>query len=442
MKSTKKIISILCSIIITLSLTACNIGGKNVNSPDYINSIKFKDFTKDISADRIYSTIEKLSAKDDARLTGFEGEKEAATYISNEFKEIGLSVEEQEFPVSTFKCDFVEVKLDSPTSKVIGSRHLFYSKETPKGGISAEVVNGYKGKKGDLEKANVDGKLVLIQCGEERLKYQVERAANLGALGVIFFDLESEDIFIGTLVKASKIPSVSISKADAKSLISTINTGKKVKATIKVDSVNKDSTSKNIIATLKSKKKNAKTIIVGAHYDGVNTPAANDNASGISTILETARILSKKKLDCNIKFIAFGAEEIGLVGSYHYVQSLGGEDLVNTIAMINADMVGIGDTFSVYTAYDFKRSLTADLASSCMNYFKYPYFRQQSDRSDHVPFEAVGIPSVFLFCGPSDNYHTDDDTADKINKQNLTNACNVVTSLCYEISKNQKMFSE
>ncbi|HBA05148.1 MAG TPA: DUF4910 domain-containing protein, partial [Clostridium sp.] len=334
MKGTKKIICICCSLIVITSLVGCNGVKDKSSSLSDITSIKFKDFSKDISEDRIYSTIEKLSAKDDARITGFDGEKDAASYISKEFKDMGLSVDEQEFPVTAFKCNDVEVKIDIPESKVVESKALTFSKETPKEGLTSEVVNGYMGTQTDLEKAKVKDKLVIIQRGGDTFKNKTERATAMGAVGVIFFDPNSEEPLSATLVEPTKIPAVTISKADAEYLNSTIITSKKgLKATLKVDSQCIDSKSKNIIATLKSKKKDAKTLIVGAHYDGVDTPAANDNASGISTVMESARILSKKNLDCNIKFIAFGAEEIGLEGSNYYVQSLNSDDLQNTIAM-------------------------------------------------------------------------------------------------------------
>ncbi len=423
MKGIKKIICICCSLIVITSLVGCNGVKDKSSSLSDITSIKFKDFSKDISEDRIYSTIEKLSAKDDARITGFDGEKDAASYISKEFKDMGLSVDEQEFPVTAFKCNDVEVKIDIPESKVVESKALTFSKETPKEGLTSEVVNGYMGTQADLEKAKVEDKLVIIQRGGDTFKNKTERATAMGAVGVIFFDPNSEEPLSATLVEPTKIPAVTISKADAEYLNSTIITSKKgLKATLKVDSQCIDSKSKNIIATLKSKKKDAKTLIVGAHYDGVDTPAANDNASGISTVMESARILSKKNLDCNIKFIAFGAEEIGLVGSNYYVQSLNSDDLQNTIAMINADMVGIGDNLCVYTMDSSKDSLTADLAVSCMNNFQYDNRRDESNRSDHVAFEAAGIPVAYF--------------------EYLSNTCNVITSLCNEIGNNPERFSK
>ena len=60
----------------------------------------------------------------------------------------------------------------------------------------------------------------------------------------------------------------------------------------------------------------------------------------------------------------------------------------------------------------------------------------------HVAFESAGIPVVYFEYGPYDDYHTDNDTADKINKENLSNTCNVITSLCNEISKNPERFTK
>jgi len=110
--------------------------------------------------------------------------------------------------------------------------------------------------------------------------------------------------------------------------------------------------------------------------------------------------------------------------------------------MINADMVGIGDNLCVYTMDDSKDSLTADLAVSCMNNFEYDNRRDESNRSDHVAFETAGIPVAYFEYGPFNDYHIDKDTVDKINKENLSNTCNVITSLCNEIGKNPERFSK
>lgn len=79
-------------------------------------------------------------------------------------------------------------------------------------------------------------------------------------------------------------------------------------------------------------------LVLGAHYDGVKgMPAANDNGSGLSVLLEIARILKALPSDTEIRFVAFDAEEDGLYGSKAYVKQL--TDTQNIIGMLNFDML-------------------------------------------------------------------------------------------------------
>ncbi|MFC1597180.1 M20/M25/M40 family metallo-hydrolase, partial [Planctomycetota bacterium] len=60
--------------------------------------------------------------------------------------------------------------------------------------------------------------------------------------------------------------------------------------------------------------------LVGAHYDSVSNPGADDNASGVAGVMEIARVLSAHTFDSTLVFVAFDGEEMGLYGSYHYVE--------------------------------------------------------------------------------------------------------------------------
>lgn len=64
--------------------------------------------------------------------------------------------------------------------------------------------------------------------------------------------------------------------------------------------------------------------IIGAHYDSVSNPGADDNASGVALVLETARILSQYESGYTIRYIAFDMEEVGLKGSKAYVSATRG----------------------------------------------------------------------------------------------------------------------
>jgi Zn-dependent M28 family amino/carboxypeptidase len=113
----------------------------------------------------------------------------------------------------------------------------------------------------------------------------------------------------------------------------------------------------------------ARTIIIGSHYDSVNCPGADDNASGCAVNLLVARQLIKQKLNHTLTIIFFDAEEIGLVGSNYYAKSMTAKcDL-----MINLDMVG-----------NLHVSSTPDAIFNDL-YRKYPWARNISFRTGDAP---------------------------------------------------------
>src|SRR5690606_41509235 len=84
-------------------------------------------------------------------------------------------------------------------------------------------------------------------------------------------------------------------------------------------------------------------------------------------------------------------------------------------------------------------SFVADLAEEYIRAYGHPYRRTVSDRSDHAPFEAAGIPVAFLNYGPDPNYHTDGDTVDKLSKENLKATGILVTTLTHNIANDKKL---
>jgi Zn-dependent M28 family amino/carboxypeptidase len=152
--------------------------------------------------------------------------------------------------------------------------------------------------------------------------------------------------------------------------------------------------------------------VVGAHLDSVTAgPGINDNGSGTSTILEIAEemaelgIRNRQKL----RFAFWGAEEPGLFGSEHYVESLSDAELGTIYANLNFDMVGSPNY--VRFVYDGDGSDTptagppgsAQIEAIFNNYFAGQGLASDptafDGRSDYGPFIAVGIPAGGLFTG-------------------------------------------
>jgi Peptidase family M28/PDZ domain/PA domain len=187
----------------------------------------------------------------------------------------------------------------------------------------------------------------------------------------------------------------------------------------------------NVMAYLPGKSN--EYIIIGAHYDhlgrgdsnslspsqiGQIHPGADDNASGTAGVLELARLFAplKGQLDRGILFMSFSGEELGLLGSAHWVQEPT-MPLDKCIAMINMDMIGRIRDNKVFvggtgTGSTFQAIL--EQAQKKTN-FKLEYSAGGYAASDHTSFVAKKIPVLFFFSGLHADYHKPSDTADKIN---------------------------
>lgn len=196
----------------------------------------------------------------------------------------------------------------------------------------------------------------------------------------------------------------------------------------------KDTPVKNVVGVLPGAGELAgEYVVVGSHYDhlgrggpGSLTPTskeihngADDNASGTSAMLELAEHYAKQKADNRraILFVAFTAEESGLIGSSHFVNNPP-VPLEKIASMLNLDMVGRvqNDTLSIGgtgTAASFEKMLgKADEASP----LKLKTFGKGGyGPSDHMSFAIKKIPVLFFWSGNHADYHRPTDDADKIN---------------------------
>lgn len=394
-----------------------------------------KDIADEISGENIYDHIKAIASKDDARITGTEGEEAAADYIAEQFESYGLDLRRQEFDIVNWFDGSASLEMTSPEIKVFDVANYQYSCATPEAGIDAAVVDCGLGYPEDFP-ADTAGKIALISRGEFTFAEKVQNAAKAGAVAAIIYNNRPGAVD-GTLGDPSEIPAMEMLQEDGLYIINMLDGGNTVNLSMYSECRIDYGTSQNVIGSLKADRGNESngTIVIGAHMDCVDTPGANDNASGVATMLEIARVLSESKLAYNIEFAAFGAEEIGLVGSYQYIDSLSEEEFNDTIAMINMDMVGVGEAVGVMTVDEAAESFVADLAEVYLDKYGYPHDRSTSSSSDHEGFELSGIPSVFLDYHEDPNYHTDEDSLDKIDKDNLYNIGHLVASMTYDMAK-------
>jgi Zn-dependent M28 family amino/carboxypeptidase len=174
----------------------------------------------------------------------------------------------------------------------------------------------------------------------------------------------------------------------------------------------------NVIAETKTGDPD-KVIVVGAHLDSVGTgPGINDNGSGSAGILEIAEQLERMKLRNKVRFVWFGAEESGLLGSEHYVASLTPEERARIGGMLNFDMIGSPNFVRFVYDGDLSEGDPGPMAVSpearpgsaiiedvFLDYFAAVRLATEptafDGRSDYGPFiaPAGGIPAGGLFTG-------------------------------------------
>ena len=176
----------------------------------------------------------------------------------------------------------------------------------------------------------------------------------------------------------------------------------------------------------------AEPIVLGAHYDhlgidadtGADYEGADDNASGVSVLIEVASKLARAFTPQRpILFVAFTGEEAGLMGSDHFVNNPpGGFETENFFAMVNMDAVGRleGRTlqvFSTESAYEWP-FMAQGIGFTIGVPSEFP--AQTIASSDHVSFLNAGIPAIHLFSGAHLDYHQPSDTSDKLDLRGMS----------------------
>jgi len=170
----------------------------------------------------------------------------------------------------------------------------------------------------------------------------------------------------------------------------------------------------------------AEPVIIGAHYDhlgidaqsGRHFPGADDNASGIATLIEVASHLARAFTPQRpIIFVAFSGEETGLLGSQYFVNNPpAGFEAGDFYAMINLDAVGRLDgrdlqVFATDSAYEWP-FMAQGIGFTIGVNSSFPANTIAS--SDHVSFLNAGIPAIHLFSGVHEDYHQLSDSADSL----------------------------
>lgn len=343
------------------------------------------------------------------RTSGTPGYDASAAYAAQVLRDAGYLVTLQEFQFQTFISlipSVVEQVSPAPAGP-IANNILSYSGS---GDVTAPVsiVNDARGCTAADFAGFPAGNIALISRGACTFAIKASNAYSAGASAVVIYNNTSGAIN-GTLGSgfALNIPVTAVSQAAGQQLAATPG----LMLRVRTSTFSGLATTRNVIA--ESRDGNPDNVVmIGAHLDSVNAgPGINDNGSGTAALLETARMMAKVKPRNKLRFALWGAEESGLLGSVHYVNSLTEAQRQQIALYLNFDMIGSPNhVFFIYDGDDSDAvgagpgpGGSAEIEKVFERFFTergIPFKGTDfSGRSDYGPFINAGIPSGGLFTG-------------------------------------------
>lgn len=413
-----------------------------------------------ISGDATFAHLAELQeiadANDGNRAFGTSGYDASVDYVANALRDKGFDVQTPEFEV---RLPFADEPALTVNGEKVQARPLNFTIGTPPDGVSgplvlARVEDSPGCTPADYDGLPVRGSVVLVDRGTCPFAEKEDAAAQRGALALIVANNEEGDEMGGTLGEQTgvEIPVISITKDSGARLRA--NPGE---TTIKLNAGVRVEQTRNVVAQTKTGDTD-NVVMVGAHLDSVpEGPGINDNGSGVAAVLETALQLGPSPdINYAVRFGFWGAEEVGLMGSKNYVQSLEVDQLRDISLYLNFDMIASPNPG--YFTYDSDLSARPDpnggvasripegsagIERTLVAYLDAAGKPAQDidfdGRSDYDGFALAGVPVGGVFTGaetemtpeqaerwggkadqPFDpNYHKESDNLDNIDRAAL-----------------------
>jgi carboxypeptidase Q len=397
------------------------------------------------------------------RLTGSANYMRAGDWATQEFSALGLAnVHTEDWPIpATWEPEVPATgRIVKPVEHQLHIYSLGWSPSTPDKGVQGEVIYVASILRSDLDaqKAKLTGAIALLDDssfgekpsldkifgGLDRLRSFSPRAILLpgGANG-------TENLFALTFSgKIDSIPEAQIGTEDVSLLKRLLQNGPVTVQFSFANRIRTDVKVPNVIAEIPGREIPSEVVIVGAHLDSWQPgTGAQDNGTGVASVLEVARAIKSlgRTPRRTIRFILFGGEEQGLLGSTAYVRS-------HVADMPNIDAILITDTgaqpakgWYVMGREDEKAAVTAlkpllsGLGADGMSSATESLFL-----TDHASFDVLGVPSLVLW-NDTDKYstlhHKASDTFDSVVEKDLTQGATVTAVTAYAIADSKEPFA-
>ncbi len=352
----------------------------------------------------------------------------AAEYISSEFKRVGLvSLQENESYLQKF--DLNEIRMTSSTSVVFDQNEISDSRYFAL--LNGEDINWSKGEVSIAE----------IKEGEN-FRNAFNELRNSQENLLVFVSPSFEDIF-GRFQNFFSRPRRALEGDTAPNIMFVLSEEPaRFQVTIEPEITQHELA--NVSGVIEGKR-NDEFVLFSAHYDHIGirpevegdsiANGANDNASGVTAVIELARhFRSLGKPERTLIFTTFTAEEIGGFGSRYFSEQLDPDQIM---AMFNIEMIGkpaiSGPNSAWITGYDrsnFGELLSKSAEGTNYEFYADPYPRQNLFyRSDNATLARLGVPAHTISTTPIDvdkDYHSVTDEFETINISHLTNTIKAI----------------
>ncbi|MCY0916640.1 M28 family metallopeptidase [Streptomyces sp. H27-G5] len=387
-----------------------------------------KELVEEVTARGAYRHLVRFQQIADAnggnRAAGTPGHAASAAYVHDTLKKAGYRVSYQDF-------DIFEAHTRTEKATVVGSggRELAtgaftFTRSTPAGGLTAPLalarVDETPGCEAeDYAAGSFTGKIALVKRGACTFFEKEKAAVAAGAAGVIVYNHSGTTPVRGTFSSPAEglVPSAGISLADGEALAASAAAGE-VTVRLDLDQEHVKKTTRNVIAETRGGRSD-RVVTVGAHLDSVpEGPGINDNGSGSAGLLEVALKLAEETRGGKggqpankVRFAWWSAEELGLLGSEHYVASLTEKQRKDIALYLNFDMIASPNPAQfVYDGDDSDKTGAGagpagsaqieSLINGFLDRKGKPHEGSDFDgRSDYGPFIANGIPAGGTFTG-------------------------------------------
>jgi Zn-dependent M28 family amino/carboxypeptidase len=349
-----------------------------------------------------------------SRATGTRGYEQSVAYVAGQLRRAGYRPQLQTFSFDLFReTRPPRFERIAPEAKRFRRGRDFVTMQYSGGGeVSAQVapVNPGSGTSGCDRSQFASfprGAVALVRRGTCFMFQKARNAKAAGAAAVLIANDGAPGRtapILGTLVRPGiGIPVFGISSALGSELARSAQAGT-VRVRIVASVVTRAARATNVIAELSGRRRGA--VLLGAHLDSVaNGPGINDNGSGSALVLEVAR--QARRLGVRpangLRFAFWGAEELGLVGSSSYVESLGPRERAQLFAVLNFDMVA-SPNFGRFV-YDGDSEPAGSMRIETLFRSYFGAHRQNVEEvsirgsSDHASFSRAGIAVGGLFTG-------------------------------------------